>query len=50
MTITLREGNANDLRTIGTLADGVTEDFYVWNVSKSLATASYGFSAISWGM
>ncbi|OAP63560.1 hypothetical protein AYL99_02787 [Fonsecaea erecta] len=40
VTITLREGDPNDLKTIATLADGVTEDFFVWDVSKSLATAS----------
>ncbi|KIW23192.1 uncharacterized protein PV07_11412 [Cladophialophora immunda] len=40
VTITLREGDPNDLKTIATLADGVTEDFFVWNVSQSLATAS----------
>ncbi|EXJ57079.1 hypothetical protein A1O7_07423 [Cladophialophora yegresii CBS 114405] len=40
VTITLREGNSNDLKTVATLADGVDEDFFVWNVSKSLPTAS----------
>jgi hypothetical protein len=40
VTITLREGNSNDLKTIATLADGVEEDFFAWNVSKSLPTAS----------
>ncbi|KAJ9615737.1 hypothetical protein H2200_001814 [Cladophialophora chaetospira] len=40
VTITLREGDSNDLKTIATLADGVEEDFFLWNVSKSLATAS----------
>ncbi|EXJ74156.1 uncharacterized protein A1O5_02450 [Cladophialophora psammophila CBS 110553] len=40
VTITLREGDPEDPKTIATLADGVTEDFFIWNVSKSLATAS----------
>ncbi|ETI25885.1 hypothetical protein G647_02662 [Cladophialophora carrionii CBS 160.54] len=40
VTITLREGNSNDLKTVATLADGVDEDFFVWDVSKSLPTAS----------
>jgi hypothetical protein len=41
VTITLREGDSNALKTIATLADGVEETFFVWKVSESLATASY---------
>jgi hypothetical protein len=41
VTITLREGDPNDLKTIGTLADSVSGDFFLWTVSKDLKTASY---------
>ncbi|KIW83540.1 hypothetical protein Z517_02785 [Fonsecaea pedrosoi CBS 271.37] len=40
VTITLREGDPDDLKTIATLADSVTENSFVWNVSLSLVTAS----------
>ncbi|KIW65647.1 hypothetical protein PV04_07888 [Phialophora macrospora] len=40
VTITLREGDSNALKTIATLADGVEENFFLWHVSESLATAS----------
>ncbi|KAK5213449.1 hypothetical protein LTR41_001028 [Exophiala xenobiotica] len=40
VTITLREGDPNDLKTIGTLADSVSGDFFLWTVSKDLKTAS----------
>ena len=48
VTITLREGDSNELKTIATLADSVDEDFFVWNVSKSLATASYVLDHTAW--
>ena len=40
VTLTLRRGDSNSLKTVSTLADGVEETFFVWNVSKSLETAS----------
>jgi len=40
VTITLRQGDPNDLNTIATLADGVTENFFLWKVSESLDPAS----------
>ncbi|KIW19967.1 hypothetical protein PV08_00542 [Exophiala spinifera] len=39
VTITLREGDPDDLKTIETLADGVSGDFFVWTVSKDLKAA-----------
>lgn len=41
MTITLREGDPNELKTIDTLADSVSDNFFLWTVSKDLKTASY---------
>jgi len=41
VTITLREGDPNELKTIDTLADSVSDNFFLWTVSKDLKTASY---------
>ena len=41
VTITLRDGDSKDLKTVGTLADGVDGNFFLWGVSKSLAAAEY---------
>lgn len=40
VTITLREGDPDDLKTVQTLADGISEDFFVWTVQKDLKTAN----------
>ncbi|EXJ88380.1 hypothetical protein A1O1_05310 [Capronia coronata CBS 617.96] len=40
VTVTLREGDPDDLKTVTTLADGVTDEFFLWDVSESLAAAS----------
>ncbi|KIW56142.1 hypothetical protein PV05_04824 [Exophiala xenobiotica] len=40
VTITLREGDPNELKTIDTLADSVSDNFFLWTVSKDLKTAS----------
>jgi hypothetical protein len=41
VTITLRKGNPNDLTTVGILGEGITKDFFDWEVSKSLAPDEY---------
>ena len=41
VTLTLRKGDPNDLSTIGILAEGISADFFEWDVSKSLDPDEY---------
>ncbi|KAK5056144.1 hypothetical protein LTR84_012697 [Exophiala bonariae] len=36
VTITLRKGDPNDLTTVGILGEGISRDFFEWEVSDSL--------------
>ncbi|KEF59468.1 uncharacterized protein A1O9_04312 [Exophiala aquamarina CBS 119918] len=36
VTITLRKGNPDDLSTIGILGEGITKDFFDWEVARTL--------------
>lgn len=43
VTISLRKGNPNDLKTVGILGEGITKDFFPWAVSDDLTPDEYVF-------
>lgn len=44
VTITLRKGDPDDLTTVGILGEGISRDFFEWEVSEDLTPDEYGFS------